>query len=142
MNNVKRLDDPSVPVATTTSGLIIYGMQGGQTVKVLTSLLGGTDGIDGVNGASAYQVAVQNGFVGTVSEWLLSLVGKSAYEVWLENNTGTKEDFFRDIIEPVSLVVEQSFTDEQKKTARDNIGAMSRDDVEFEEYSETEYEDL
>jgi hypothetical protein len=38
----------------------------------------GTDGVDGDDGApgiSAYQVAVNNGFVGTESAWLASLVG-------------------------------------------------------------------
>ena len=38
----------------------------------------GADGIDGINGAdgkSAYEVAVDNGFVGTEAQWLASLVG-------------------------------------------------------------------
>jgi hypothetical protein len=30
----------------------------------------------GVQGASAYQIAVRNGFTGTESEWLTSLVGR------------------------------------------------------------------
>uniref|UniRef100_A0AB39CD30 N-acetylmuramoyl-L-alanine amidase n=1 Tax=Pseudomonas phage RVTF4 TaxID=3236931 RepID=A0AB39CD30_9VIRU len=32
-------------------------------------------------GLSAYEIAVQNGFVGTVDEWLASLEGKSAYQI-------------------------------------------------------------
>lgn len=32
--------------------------------------------LKGDNGASAYEVAVNNGFVGTEQEWLLSLKGK------------------------------------------------------------------
>lgn len=35
----------------------------------------GTPGTDGENGDSAYQVAVDNGFIGTEEEWLTSLVG-------------------------------------------------------------------
>lgn len=35
----------------------------------------GPAGADGANGDSAYQVAVDNGFVGTEAEWLASLVG-------------------------------------------------------------------
>jgi hypothetical protein len=35
----------------------------------------GTDGTDGTDGFSAYEVAVSNGFTGTESEWLDSLVG-------------------------------------------------------------------
>lgn len=36
----------------------------------------------GKDGKSAYQVAVDNGFVGNEAAWLLSLQGKSAYQVW------------------------------------------------------------
>jgi hypothetical protein len=36
---------------------------------------GGVDGTDGADGSSAYEIAVSNGFVGTESEWLTSLVG-------------------------------------------------------------------
>ena len=73
--NIKRLDDPIIPVATNPVGLIIYGMQGGQTVRVPPALLESI-GIDGINGKSAYQVAIDNGFVGTQAQWLNSLIGK------------------------------------------------------------------
>lgn len=33
------------------------------------------DGIDGLDGATAYELALQNGFVGSEVEWLASLVG-------------------------------------------------------------------
>lgn len=54
----------------------------------------GPNGEIGADGLSAYQVAVFNGFVGTESEWLASLIGEqgdpgdaglSAYEVAVEN---------------------------------------------------------
>lgn len=35
----------------------------------------GTNGADGADGLSAYQIALQNGFVGTEAQWLASLVG-------------------------------------------------------------------
>ena len=35
----------------------------------------GADGVIGVDGKSAYELAVIDGFTGTVQEWLLSLVG-------------------------------------------------------------------
>ena len=35
----------------------------------------GTNGTNGTNGSSAYQVAVTNGFMGTETQWLASLVG-------------------------------------------------------------------
>ena len=39
----------------------------------------GVDYFDGVNGKSAYQIAVDNGFVGTEAEWLASLRGADGY---------------------------------------------------------------
>ena len=36
-----------------------------------------------LEGKSAYDVAVDDGFVGTPTEWLKTLEGKSAYQVWL-----------------------------------------------------------
>lgn len=39
--------------------------------------INGTNGTNGANGLSAYQVAVNNGFVGTVTEWLASLQGQA-----------------------------------------------------------------
>jgi hypothetical protein len=39
----------------------------------------------GPSGISAYQEALNNGFVGTSEEWLVSLQGETAYEVALNN---------------------------------------------------------
>lgn len=64
--------------------------------------------VGGIPGKSAYDVAVDNGFVGTEDDWLESLEGPtgpasttpgppgpSAYAVWLEDNPGgTEADFF------------------------------------------------
>ena len=36
----------------------------------------GKDGADGINGKSAFEIAVENGYIGTESEWLESLKGK------------------------------------------------------------------
>jgi len=48
----------------------------------------------GAEGLSAYQVAVENGFVGDESAWLISLRGKSAYQVALDNGfVGTQADW-------------------------------------------------
>jgi len=106
--NIKRLDDPTIPVASTPVGLILYGMQGGLTVKVVPTLFEGTDGADGINGKSAYQVAIDNGFVGTQAEWLESLIGNSAYEDWLASGkTGTFQDFLDEIVEPFRAELNQ-----------------------------------
>ncbi len=70
------------------------------------------NGFDGKDGLSAYEIAIENGYNGTVPEWLDSLKGKkgdtglrgekgsdghngkSAYEIWLElGNSGTETDF-------------------------------------------------
>lgn len=136
--NIKRLDDPTVPAASTLVGLIIYGMQGGQTVKVTPALLEGADGIDGINGKSAYQVAVDNGFVGTAAQWLESLIGNSAYEDWLESGkTGTFQDFLDEIVETVNLLIPQTLTEVQKAQARANIDALTSSAVtDVTEYNE------
>ena len=138
--NIKRLDDPSVPVASTLVGLILYGMQGGQTVKVTPTLLEGSDGIDGINGKSAYQVAVDNGFVGTEAQWLDSLIGNSAYEEWVANGgVGTFQDFLDEIVETVNLLIPQTFTEGQKAQARANIDALTSSAVtDVTEYNEIE----
>ena len=52
-------------------GSLVTATRVGNTVTVTIDGSGGT----GADGASAYEVAVQNGFVGTESEWLASLVG-------------------------------------------------------------------
>ena len=124
--NIKRLDDPTIPVASTLVGLIIYGMQGGQTVKVTPTLLEGSDGVDGINGKSAYQVAVDNGFVGTAAQWLDSLIGNSAYEEWVANGgVGTFQDFLDEIVETVNLLIPQTLTEVQKAQVRDNISSLT-----------------
>ena len=49
-----------------------------ETLKGAGAIQGlpGKDGKDGVNGKSAYQIAVDNGYIGTELEWLESLKGK------------------------------------------------------------------
>ncbi len=138
MSNIKRLDDPTVPIASTIVGLIIYGMQGGQTVQVLPSLLEGIDGVDGINGKSAYEVAVSNGFVGTEAEWLETLIGNSAYEDWLASGkTGTFQDFLDEIVATVNLLIPQTLTEAQKAQVRANIEALTSEPVnDTTEYNE------
>ena len=56
------------PIAAVTR---LHAQSGRILVRALPSEVGGA----GTAGASAYEVAVENGFVGTEAEWLLSLVG-------------------------------------------------------------------
>ncbi len=68
----------------------------------------GDPGVDGDPGPSAYEVAVENGFVGTESDWLLSLIGAdgdpgadgdSAYQVAVNNGfVGTEDDWLLSLI--------------------------------------------
>lgn len=48
----------------------------------------------GVPGRSAYELAIQQGYKGTLDEWLLSLKGKDAYTIAVEGGyKGTEEEF-------------------------------------------------
>lgn len=93
----------------------IQGIQGEQGIQGDRGETGanGSDGADGEDGKSAYQVAVDNGFVGTESQWLASLKGdpgddgadgtngESAYQIWLDNgNTGSEQDFLDSLVGP------------------------------------------
>lgn len=52
----------------------------------------------GPPGLSAYQVALNNGFVGTTEEWIESLRGSSAYEVALSNGfVGSEEEWLESL---------------------------------------------
>lgn len=50
--------------------------------------------LEGQDGKSAYELAVENGFDGSMQQWIQSLVGKSAYEIAVELGfEGTKEEW-------------------------------------------------
>lgn len=60
----------------------------------------GRDGVDGSDGDSAYEIAINNGFEGSEEEWISSLQGKngidgkSAYEIAIENGfEGNEEEW-------------------------------------------------
>ena len=64
----------------------------------------GADGEDGADGKSAYEIAKDNGFVGTEKEWLDSL----------QANVDVSD---------IIRYTEQGLTEEQQSQARENIGA-------------------
>lgn len=72
-------------------GGVTYKMTVDDFVTTIGSVAGFADG------KSTYELAVEDGFVGTLSEWLLSLIGengKSAYELAvLDGFVGTYEDW-------------------------------------------------
>lgn len=52
----------------------------------------------GVQGKSAYQLAVENGYKGTETEWLNSISGKSAYQLAVEKGyTGTEAEWLNSL---------------------------------------------
>lgn len=61
-------------------------------------------GEDGTHGLSAYEIAVRDGFAGTLDEWLTSLIGEdglSAYELAVEQGfTGTLDEWFESLRGP------------------------------------------
>lgn len=65
----------------------------------------------GIPGISAYQVALNNGFVGTVEEWIDSLKGDSAYDVALSNGFVGSEDEW---LESLKTSIEISMSDNGK----------------------------
>lgn len=83
----------------------------------------------GTRGYSAYEVAVQNGFVGTEQEWLDSLVGpvgnqgiqgKSAYDIAVENGfIGTEEEWSNSFLNPDGYVRKIDIVDNLNSSATD-----------------------
>lgn len=98
-----------------TSGFVMLGTDetiSGKQVRPVGKAANGGLAVD-VSGASAYEIAVANGFSGSEAAWLETLKGErgtkgetgdqgesgaSAYELWLEEgNAGDKKDFFADL---------------------------------------------
>ncbi len=98
-----------------TAGFVILGTDetiSGKQVRPVGKDANGALAVD-VSGASAYEIAVANGFIGTEAAWMATLKGErgtkgetgdqgesgaSAYELWLEEgNAGDKKDFFADL---------------------------------------------
>jgi hypothetical protein len=76
---------------------------------------------DVIRGKSAYEIAVANGFNGTVVDWLNSLVGKSAYEIAVMHGfDGTEEQWLDSLVASVveeALNIVASVTEEALKRA-------------------------
>lgn len=77
----------------------------------------GIDYFDGVNGKSAYQIAVDNGFIGTEAEWLASLRGadgKDGMQPDWNQNDETAQDYVKNrpfyMGDPVEAVLVEEST--------------------------------
>lgn len=87
--NVKKLDRKYLPALNEIDS-ISSSKSGKVTTVTITETNGdsesfnisdGVDGQDGDDGKSAYQVAVDNGYVGTEAQWLASLKGDSGVDL-------------------------------------------------------------
>lgn len=65
-----------VPIGGTTGQVLSKASATNHDTQWIDAPTGDGSGADGADGKSAYQIAVDNGFVGTESEWLLSLKGE------------------------------------------------------------------
>lgn len=125
--------EASIPPVITTFGAELITSSSGTTSELILNThnrisftwdgvtwkaqLSTLDNVFGPEGKSAYEVAVENGFVGTESEWLNSLVGeqglqgvagingangqdgKSAYEVAVDNGfIGTESEWLESLV--------------------------------------------
>ena len=74
-----------------------FGMSDHSTKQITATVPAGAKGDAGDNGISAYQVAVKNGYTGTETAWLASLVGatgESAYQAAVDGGfVGTQADW-------------------------------------------------
>ena len=99
----------SAPVDGERRVLRLFDWTGGQGSKPasgqylgpggLVTAIGSATDFRGVQGLSAFQVAVVNGFPGSQSDWLASLVGPSAYEVAVANGfVGTEPEWLASLV--------------------------------------------
>ncbi len=91
----------------------LYAQLLAEIKKIISESGNGINGKDGENGLSAFELAVQNGFTGTLAEWLKSLKGAdgingtngtdgknglSAYEIALKNGfVGTESEWLESL---------------------------------------------
>ena len=57
------------------------------------------------HGKSAYELALENGFIGTEAEWITSLTGSSAYQIALNNGfVGTETEWLTSLVCPNGVI--------------------------------------
>ena len=85
----------------------LYAQLLAEIKKIISESGSGINGKDGENGLSAFELAIQNGFTGTLTEWLKSLKGAdgingknglSAYEIAVKNGfVGTESEWLNSL---------------------------------------------
>lgn len=87
--------------------VLIRSITGNEFIEVVTTDETGKlvnrrmtlDTLMGAQGKSAYDLALANGFVGSLSDWLSSLDGNSAYEIAVIGGfTGTQEEWLQSLV--------------------------------------------
>lgn len=112
-----------------------YNIYGDIVLTVPIDDIGSDPGADGKDGKSAYELAVDSGFSGTLVEWLKSLKGKdgeSVYQTWLNaGHVGTPEEFFAYLIGPIGPKGDpfrySDFTPEQLAQLKGPAGSTGAD---------------
>lgn len=112
-----RNDDPDTPLEASVlndwnSATVDHGKRI-ETIESADPPADGEDGQDGTDGKSAYQIAVDNGFQGTESEWLESLKGQ-------DGEDGTDGEDGSDAANP--------FTDDEVSTLKTLAAEAGNDD--------------
>ena len=79
-------------IAIVVAILLVIGISAGTTLLLKETDIPASTTIK--DGLSAYELAVQYGYEGTLSEWIESLNGKSAYQIAVENGySGTETEW-------------------------------------------------
>lgn len=87
-------EEPTPDVYSQLLGMIESGMLKGEKGD---KGIDGTNGIDGTDGKSAYEISVENGFVGSETDWLASLKGEKG-EKGVDGVTPVKGvDYFTEV---------------------------------------------
>ena len=91
-------------VAIVVAIAVVFGIS-----AIVATVIHNRDNVDGgvvdkpvsstvKDGLSAYELAVQYGYEGTVQEWLNSLSGKSAYQIAVDNGySGTESEWLKSL---------------------------------------------
>ena len=92
------------------------------------------------NGKSAYELAVENGFAGTQSEWVESLAGadgKSAYELAVENGyTGSELEWLASFGYPDDDLEECVFDDAYRRSCLEFAGYYDEMEEDYESFAD------
>lgn len=120
--NAANVPDVVFPVGEDGQ-LLGYGPGG-----VLVAVDGGSGGV-GPAGASAYEIAVDEGFVGTQDEWLSSLVGPAGQD-GADGSDGTNGTNGVDGLSAYQVAVSQGFVGSESAWLASLVGPVGQDGID------------